>query len=192
MSLSGQLRIAILSAVTLTILLAQFVVAGCDSVIGYLDGRDHVNRVTAAILGQEDTPGSRDLLAGVQAQPSVIAATLQQPAGEVLWTFDRNAPQAADVVTFGRAPPLTESRTAWYEQNRLDPDLRGQPGAARRRCPGRTEPAHRNAVRVAPRTASPAADAVPAGARLGAGTVCGPPAQSPGGRTARTAGAGDA
>jgi signal transduction histidine kinase/CheY-like chemotaxis protein/HPt (histidine-containing phosphotransfer) domain-containing protein len=123
MSLSGQLRIAILSAVTLTILLAQFVVAGCDSVIGYLDGRDHVNRVTAAILGQEDTPGSRDLLAGVQAQPSVIAATLQQPAGEVLWTFDRNAPQAADVVTFGRAPPLTESRTAWYEQNRLDPNL---------------------------------------------------------------------
>jgi signal transduction histidine kinase/CheY-like chemotaxis protein/HPt (histidine-containing phosphotransfer) domain-containing protein len=123
MSLSGQLRIAILSAVTLTILLAQFVVASCDIVIGYLDARDHVNRVSAAILRQEDTLGSHDLLAGVQAQPSVIAATLQQPAGEVLWTFDRNAPQAADAVTFGRAPPLTEDRTAWYEQNRLDPNL---------------------------------------------------------------------
>jgi two-component system sensor histidine kinase/response regulator len=123
MSLSDQLRVAVVAAVTLTILLAQLAVASYDVVANYLQSRSHVSRVAAAILQQEDALGSSDILAGVQAQPSVIAATLQQPAGAVLWTFDRNAPDLASVVSFGRAPPLTADRAGWYERQRLDASL---------------------------------------------------------------------
>jgi len=121
--MADQLRVAIMGAVTLTILLAQLVITTYDIAASYLGSRSHVARVSAAILQQGEASRSSDILAAVQAQPSVIAATLQQPAGETLWTFDRNAPDQAAVVSFGRAPPLTGNRAAWFEQHRLDADL---------------------------------------------------------------------
>jgi signal transduction histidine kinase/CheY-like chemotaxis protein/HPt (histidine-containing phosphotransfer) domain-containing protein len=123
MSLSDQIRLAIIAAVTLIIFLAQLVVASYDLVATFVESRKHVARVSTAILQQEDALRSSDILAAVQAQPSVIAATLQQPAGEVLWTFDRNAPDLASVISFGRAQPLTRVRAVWYERHRLDPNL---------------------------------------------------------------------
>ncbi len=123
MPLSGQLRLAILAAVTLTILVAQPIVATFEIAANYIESRSRAGEVAAAILRYEDDRGNRDVLAGVQAQPSVIAATLEQPAGEVLWTFDRNAPDLGAVVAYGRAPPLTATRAAWYQRNRLDANL---------------------------------------------------------------------
>ena len=123
MPLAGQLRLAILAAVTLTILVAQLLVATFEIAANYVEARNRAAEVVAEILQHEDGRGNRDVLAGVQSQPSVIAATLEQPAGEVLWTFDRNAPDLGAVVAYGRAPPLTETRAAWYRQNRLDASL---------------------------------------------------------------------
>ena len=123
MSLSGQLRITVIAAVTLTILLAQFVVATYEIVANYVQSRDDVTRVSTAIFQHDEELGSSDILADVQAHSSVIAATLQLPTGEVLWTFDRNAPDPNAVVSFDSAPPLTADRVAWYDRNRLDADL---------------------------------------------------------------------
>jgi signal transduction histidine kinase/CheY-like chemotaxis protein/HPt (histidine-containing phosphotransfer) domain-containing protein len=123
MPLARQLRIAILATVTLAILVAQGVVASFHVVASYLAARSQVEDVTTAILGHDDSLGHADIFAGVQAQPSVIAAALEQPAGEVIWTFDRNAPDVSNVVRFGSAPSLTENGVSWYEHNRLEPDL---------------------------------------------------------------------
>ena len=124
MSLSGQLKITVIAAVTLTILLAQLAVASYEIVVSYLQSRDQVAQVSTAIFQQEHEPGSSEILASVQAHPSVLAATLQLPTGEVIWTFDRNAPDLNEVVSFDPGPPLAESRVAWYERNRLDAGLR--------------------------------------------------------------------
>ncbi|MDH5227927.1 MAG: ATP-binding protein, partial [Gammaproteobacteria bacterium] len=123
MALAGQLRLTILIAVTVVVVAAQLTVATYEIAANYFRSRAQVAAVSAAILGYEDELGNRDILAGVQAQPSVIAATLEQPAGEVLWTFDRNARDLGDVVAYGRARPLSESRVDWYEQRRLDSNL---------------------------------------------------------------------
>jgi signal transduction histidine kinase/DNA-binding response OmpR family regulator/HPt (histidine-containing phosphotransfer) domain-containing protein len=123
MALGGQLRLAILAAVTLAIIAAQLAVATYEIAATYIQSRAQVAAVSAAILGHEDELGNSDVLAGVQAQPGVIAATLEQSAGQVLWTFDRNAHDSGDVVAYGRAPPLSESRVDWYEQRRLDSNL---------------------------------------------------------------------
>jgi two-component system sensor histidine kinase/response regulator len=123
MALARQLQIAILAAVTLTILAAQLVIVSYELIANLVDARSQVAAVTAAIVQHEDELGNTDILAGVQAQPSVIAATLEQPAGEVLWTYDRNAPEMTAVVAYGRAPLLSESRVGWYEQHRLDANL---------------------------------------------------------------------
>ena len=123
MSLAGQLKIAVIAVVTLTILLAQLAVASYEIVVTYGQSRDQVAQVSNAIYQYDGEPGNSDILAGVQAQPSVIAATLQLSTGDVLWTFDRNAPDPAAVVSYGRAPPLTENRVAWYDQHRLDAKL---------------------------------------------------------------------
>ncbi len=124
MSLSGQLRITVIAAVALAILLAQFVVATCEIVASYVQSRSAVAQVSTAIFQHDEELGSSDMLAGVQAHSRVIAATLQLPTGEVLWTFDRNSPDPNTVVSFDGAPPLTADRVAWYERNRLDADLR--------------------------------------------------------------------
>ncbi len=124
MSLSGQLRITVIAAVTLTILLAQLAVATYEIVANYVQSRHDVTRISTAIFQHDEELGSSDILAGVQAHSSVIAATLQLPTGEVLWTFDRNAPDPNTIVSFDGAPPLTADRVAWYDRNRLDPDLR--------------------------------------------------------------------
>ena len=124
MSLSGQLKIAVIAAVTLTILLAQLAVTSYEIVLSHLQSRDQVTRVSTAIFQHDDARGSSDILAAVQANSSVIAATLQLPTGDVLWTFDRNATNPNDVVSFDPAPPLTDDRAGWYERNRLDADLR--------------------------------------------------------------------
>jgi signal transduction histidine kinase/CheY-like chemotaxis protein/HPt (histidine-containing phosphotransfer) domain-containing protein len=123
MSLSGQLRVTIIAAVALTILCAGFAFATYDIVASYVQSRHRVAQVSAAIFEQDAERGSSDILAAVQAQPGVIAATLQLPTGEVIWTFDRNAPDPNDVVSFDNSPPLAEDRVAWYERNRLDSDL---------------------------------------------------------------------
>jgi signal transduction histidine kinase/CheY-like chemotaxis protein/HPt (histidine-containing phosphotransfer) domain-containing protein len=123
MALGGQLRLAILAAVVLAIVAAQLVVATGEILTAWLQARAQVNAISAAVLAHEEPLGQGDMLAGVQAQPGVIAATLEQPPGEVMWTFDRNAHDAGDVVAYGKAPPLSESRVDWYEQNRLDPRL---------------------------------------------------------------------
>jgi len=124
MSLAGQFRIAVIAAVTLTMLLAQLAVASYEFVASYIQSRDHVTRVATAIFQHDDEFDSDGILGRVQAQPTVIAATLQLPTGEVLWTFDRNAPDPASGVSDDSAPPLSENRVAWYERNRLDADLR--------------------------------------------------------------------
>jgi two-component system sensor histidine kinase/response regulator len=124
MSLAGQFRIAVIAAVTLTMLLAQLAVASYEFVRSYSQSRDHVTRVATAIFQHDDEFDSDGILGRVQAQPTVIAATLQLPTGEVLWTFDRNAPDPASGVYDDNAPPLAENRVGWYERNRLDPDLR--------------------------------------------------------------------
>ena len=124
MSLSGQLRITVIAAVTLTVLCAELAFATYDIVASYVQSRNRVAQVSTAIFQHDDERGSTDILAAVQAQPGVIAATLQLPTGEVIWTFDRNAPDPNDVVSFDNAPPLTRNRVAWYERNRLDADLR--------------------------------------------------------------------
>lgn len=124
MSLSGQLRIAVIAAVTLTILVAQLAVATFEVVANYVQSRSHVAQVSTAIFQHDAVLDSSDILAVVQARPSVIAATLQLPTGEVLWTFDRNAPDPTDIVSFDRTAPLSEDRAAWYDRNRLDADLR--------------------------------------------------------------------
>ena len=124
MSLSGQIRIAVIAAVTLTTLFVQLAVASYGIVTSYAQSRDDLARVSTAIFQHDDAPGSSDILAAVQAHPAVVAATLQLPSGEVLWTFDRNAPDLDEVVSFDPAPPLAETRVAWYERNRLDADLR--------------------------------------------------------------------
>ncbi len=124
MALESQLRIAVIAAVTLTILLAQLAVASYEFVVHYRESQDHVSRVSTAIVQQDHEFDSSDILAGVEAHPSVIAATLQLPTGDVLWSFDRNAPDPAAVVSYDRAPPLSENRLAWFERNRLDADLR--------------------------------------------------------------------
>jgi signal transduction histidine kinase/CheY-like chemotaxis protein/HPt (histidine-containing phosphotransfer) domain-containing protein len=123
MALGGQLRIAILAAVVLAIVAAQLMVAVGEIATTWLQARSQVNAVTAAILKHEDSLGNHDMLAGVQSQPAVIAATLRQPTGAALWSFDRNAHDAGDVVAHGRAPPLSSSRLDWYEEHRLDPGL---------------------------------------------------------------------
>jgi signal transduction histidine kinase/DNA-binding response OmpR family regulator/HPt (histidine-containing phosphotransfer) domain-containing protein len=123
LSLPGRLRFAILAAVTLAILVAQMLVATFAIAANYVGSRNRAAEVATAILQHKDARGNRDVLAGVHAQPSVVAATLEQPAGEVLWTFDRNAPDTGAVVAYGRAPPLNENRAAWYEHNRLDAHL---------------------------------------------------------------------
>ncbi|HET9693118.1 MAG TPA: response regulator [Steroidobacteraceae bacterium] len=123
MALSGQLRLAILAAVTLAVLAAQIAVTSFDIVATYVASRAQVKAVTAAVLAHRDDAGHRDILAGVQAQPGVIAATLEQPAGELSWTFDRNAHDAGNVVAYGRTHTLSESRVDWYEQHRLDASL---------------------------------------------------------------------
>ena len=124
MSLSGQLKITVVAAVTLTILFVQLAVASYEIVVSYVQSRDDLARVSTAIFQHDEEPGSSDILAAVQAHPSVVAATLQLPTGEVLWTFDRNAPDLDEVVSFDAAPPLSGNRVAWYERNRLDTDLR--------------------------------------------------------------------
>jgi two-component system, sensor histidine kinase and response regulator len=124
MSLSGQLRIAVIAAVTLTILVAQLAVATFEIGVSYVQARSHVTQVLTAILEHDDELDSSAILAAVQARPSVIAATLQLPTGDVLWTFDRYATDPGAVVSFDRAPPLTEDRVAWYERNRLDASQR--------------------------------------------------------------------
>jgi hypothetical protein len=83
MSLSGQLRVAVIAVVTLTILLTQLAVASYDVVANYVQSRDHLAQVPGAILQGDGELGSTDILAGVQAQPSVIAATLQLPSPTV-------------------------------------------------------------------------------------------------------------
>ncbi|MEY2920774.1 MAG: hypothetical protein RL261_2079, partial [Pseudomonadota bacterium] len=123
MSLAGQLRVTILAAVTLTILCAGFIFAAYDIVASYVQSRHRVAQVSAAIFKQDAERGSSEVLTAVQAQPGVVAATLHLPTGEVIWTFDRNAPDPNDVVSFDNAPPLTGDRVAWYERNRLDSDL---------------------------------------------------------------------
>jgi signal transduction histidine kinase/CheY-like chemotaxis protein len=124
MSLAGQLRIAVIAAVTLTILCADLAVASYDVVASYIQSRNRVAQVSTAIFQQDGERGSNDILAAVQAKSSVVAATLQLSTGDVLWTFDRNATDPHDVVSFDPAPPLTENRVTWYERNRLDADLR--------------------------------------------------------------------
>jgi two-component system, sensor histidine kinase and response regulator len=124
MPLAGQFRIAVIAAVTLTMLLAQLAVATYDFVASYSQSRNHVTRVATAIFQNDDEFDSGGILGRVQAQPTVIAATLQLPTGEVLWTFDRNAPDPATGVAQDSAPPVTAGRVAWYERNRLDADLR--------------------------------------------------------------------
>ncbi|MGB7904910.1 MAG: response regulator [Steroidobacteraceae bacterium] len=124
MSLAGQFRIAVIAAVTLTMLLAQLAVASYEFVASYIQSRDHVTRVATAIFQHDDEFDSDGILGRVQAQPTVIAATLQLPTGEVLWGFDRNAPDLASGISDDSAPPVTENRVAWYERNRLDADLR--------------------------------------------------------------------
>ena len=124
MSLAGQLRIAVIAAVTLTILCADLAIASYDVVASYIQSRNRVAQVSTAIFQHDDERGSSDILAAVQAKSSVIAATLQLSTGDVLWTFDRNATDPNDVVSFDPAPPLTENRLTWYERNRLDADLR--------------------------------------------------------------------
>ena len=117
MSLSGQLRITVIAAVTLTILCAQLAIATFDIVASYVQSRNRVGQVSTAIFRHDDERGSSDILAAVQAQPGVIAATLQLPTGEVIWTFDRNAPDSNEVVSFDNAPPLT--RTGWRGTNAI-------------------------------------------------------------------------
>ena len=95
MPLGKQLRITILAAVALVVVVAQLAVTTYEIAANHFQSRTQVAAVSAAILGYEDELGNRDILAGVQAQPSVILATLEQPAGEVLWTFDRNAQESA-------------------------------------------------------------------------------------------------
>ena len=124
MSLSGQLRLTVIAAVTLAILCAEFAFASYDIVASYVQSRNRVAQVSAAIFQHDAERGSSDILAAVQAQPGVIAATLQLPTGEVIWTFDRNAPDPNNVVSFDNSPPLTRDRAAWYERNRLEADLR--------------------------------------------------------------------
>ena len=124
MSLSGQLRITVVAAVTLTVLCAELVFATYDIVASYAQSRKRVAQVSTAIFQHDDERGSTDILAAVQTQPGVIAATLQLPTGEVIWTFDRNAPDPNDVVSFDNTSALTRNRVAWYERNRLDADLR--------------------------------------------------------------------
>ncbi len=123
MSLSGQLKITVIAAVTLTILFAQLAVATYQTVANHVQSRHQVNKVTTAIFQQGNPLGSGDVLAAVQARPGVIAATLQLPTGEVLWTFDRNAPDSSAVVSFDGTHALTADRATWYERNRLDADL---------------------------------------------------------------------
>ena len=110
MSLAGQFRIAVIAAVTLTMLLGQLAVASYEFVASYSQSRDHVTRVATAIFQHDDEFDSDGILGRVQAQPAVIAATLQLPTGEVLWTFDRNAPDPASGVYDDNAPPLAENR----------------------------------------------------------------------------------
>ncbi|MGB7737490.1 MAG: response regulator [Steroidobacteraceae bacterium] len=124
MSLAGQFRITVIAAVTLTILLAQLAIASYEFVASHSQSRDHVTQVSTAIFQHDDEFDNDDILGRVQAHPSVIAATLQLPTGEVLWTFDRNAPDPATGASSDSAPPLTENRVAWYERHRLDADLR--------------------------------------------------------------------
>ena len=124
MSLAGQLKLAVIAAVTLTVMAAQFTVATFDIVATFVQSHARVSQVSTAILQHDGDRSSSEILASVQAQPSVIAATLQLPTGEVIWTFDRNAPNPDDVVSFDRAQSLTPDRAAWYERNRLDSALR--------------------------------------------------------------------
>jgi hypothetical protein len=100
MPLAGQLRLALLAAVTLTILVAQLLVATFEIAANYVESRNRAAEVAAAILQHEDGRGNRDVLGGVQSQPSVIAATLEQPAGEVLWTFDKGVPYVASPLFY--------------------------------------------------------------------------------------------
>ena len=107
MSLSGQLRITVIAAVTLTVLCAELAFATYDIVASYVQSRNQVGQVSTAIFQHYDERGSTEIVAAVQAQPGVIAATLQLPTGEVIWTFDRNAPDPNDVVSFDSALPLS-------------------------------------------------------------------------------------
>jgi two-component system, sensor histidine kinase and response regulator len=126
MALGEQLRFTVVAVVTVTILLVQLAITTYELAANYRHSSVHVAQVSATILARERGFDSSDLLAAVQAQPGVIAATLQLPTGDVLWSFDRNAPDADDVVSFDPAKPLTPNWVSWYEQNRL-------PGGSRER-----------------------------------------------------------
>ena len=123
MALASQFRFVLIAVVTLTMLLVQLAVASYEIVANYRESRDHVAQVSTSILQSDATLSSSAILAGVQAHPSVIAATLRLPAGDVLWTFDRNAPDRAAAVSYDSTRALTESQVAWYDDHRLDPDL---------------------------------------------------------------------
>jgi hypothetical protein len=120
MSLSGQLKIAVVAAVALAIVVVQLAVASYDIVASYIQSRTPGPGLDCSFRRRE--PGSTILAACRRNRR--VAATLQLPTGEVLWTFDRNAPDLNEVVSFDPAAPLAESRVAWYERNRLDSDLR--------------------------------------------------------------------
>jgi two-component system, sensor histidine kinase and response regulator len=122
MALEGQLRFVIVAVVAVTILLAQLAVATYEVAANYHQSRNHVAQVAAALLHQDHGRDSSAILAAVQAQTSVIAATLQLPTGDVLWTFDRNAADPDDVVRFDQSRPLTVDQLPWYERKRLDAD----------------------------------------------------------------------
>jgi signal transduction histidine kinase/DNA-binding response OmpR family regulator/HPt (histidine-containing phosphotransfer) domain-containing protein len=123
MALANQFRFVLIAVVTLTTLLVQLAVASYEIVANYRESRDHVAQVSTSILQSDATLSSSAILAGVQAHPSVIAATLRLPAGDVLWTFDRNAPDRAAAVSYDSTRALTENQVAWYDDHRLDADL---------------------------------------------------------------------
>jgi signal transduction histidine kinase/CheY-like chemotaxis protein/HPt (histidine-containing phosphotransfer) domain-containing protein len=123
MALASQFRLVVIAVVTLTILLVQLAVASYEIVDNYRGSRDHVAQVSTSILQSDATLGGSAILAGVQAHPSVIAATLRLPTGDVLWTFDRNAPDPAAAVSYDSTRALTENQIAWYDDHRLDADL---------------------------------------------------------------------
>ena len=85
MALASQFRFVLIAVVTLTMLLVQLAVASYEIVANYRESRDHVAQVSTSISQSDATLSSSAILAGVQAHPSVIAATLRLPAGDVLW-----------------------------------------------------------------------------------------------------------
>jgi two-component system, sensor histidine kinase and response regulator len=123
-ALGEQLRLTVVAVVTATILLVQLALTTYELAANYRHSSVRVAQVSTAIQSRADGQDSSDLLAAVQAHPGVVAATLQLQTGEVIWSFDRNAPAADDVVSFDPAQPLTASWLSWYEQNRLPADTR--------------------------------------------------------------------